>query len=611
MDKYTIIKNGFIFFILILPSIAAVQQNPQILQIHQENNESINYSINFSQPRITQIEGSKTITINIEETTTHTYSTDGSLLPCFNKIFTFPLGTKITHIDCHYSPPMRIPLDKKIQKNQLMEFYPNNPIRLNKLQTEQWYQWKIGGGINDGNHVLYLIITCYPVKYQADNDLILFVDQFEFTIHYQPQQSLTLENNEYDFLIISPSSFSENLERLIQHKTSHGIKTKLITIQDIYQDTYFSVEGRDDAEEIKLFLFDAFIQWGIEYVLLVGDINKIPIRETRMGTGANERSPLTDLYYADLCFGDGSFCSWDSNNNGIYGEIWHGSIDDQVDLYPDIHIGRFPCTTNADVKVVVDKIIHYEENSFGSEWSDTIVLAGGDTHSTHNSYPEGELLINEIKKVTPTFNHILLKTSDETFTAESLNNAINQGAGFMCYAGHGFEIGLSTHPPNSEEWIDYTLLDLIAMKNNGKYPIVVFNACLTARLDYNIANLIADIVYFSSPLPKLEKRDDITFPILFPCIAWKMISKPNSGAVATIGATRIAYSMIDQNGNVKWGCGVLTLNFFKSISTGQYLSNCFVSAQNLFLNTLNLKDPFTIEEFVLLGDPTLRIGGYE
>jgi hypothetical protein len=204
----------------------------------------------------------------------------------------------------------------------------------------------------------------------------------------------------------------------------------------------------------------------------------------------------------------------------------------------------------------------------------------------------------------------MLKTSDGTFTAESFNEAINTGAGYLCYAGHGFEIGLSTHPPNSDEWIDYTWLDLMFLRNKGTYPIVFFNACLTARLDYNLANLIADFIYFSSAAPKLNKPDDITFPILFPCIAWEMVAKRNSGAVATIGATRVAYSMINQNGEVGWGCGALTMNFFSSISDSTYLSDSMVYAQNTYLQDIG-NDPFTLHEFILLGDPTLRLGGYQ
>ena len=157
----------------------------------------------------------------------------------------------------------------------------------------------------------------------------------------------------------------------------------------------------------------------------------------------------------------------------------------------------------------------------------------------------------------------------------------------------------------------YNFYHMLGLKNKDKLPIVFFNACLTARLDYNIANLLVDIVYFSSPLPKLGKRDDITFPVLYTCIAWSMISKPNGGAVATIGATRVSYGMIDESGEVNGGCCYLALKFFESLSESEYISEMLVSAGNDYLNNAYWRDPFILEEIVLLGDPTLRIGGYE
>ena len=47
----------------------------------------------------------------------------------------------------------------------------------------------------------------------------------------------------FDFIIISPSEFSNNLEPLLAHKKSHGIETQIVTLEEIYGGTYFPVEG--------------------------------------------------------------------------------------------------------------------------------------------------------------------------------------------------------------------------------------------------------------------------------------------------------------------------------------------------------------------------------
>ena len=93
-----------------------------------------------------------------------------------------------------------------------------------------------------------------------------------------------------------------------------------------------------------------------KYVLIVGSIYHVPIRTSNTSIfGSWHHSVLTDLYYADLYNANGSFSSWDTNNDGIYGE----TDVDIVDLYPDVHVGRIACESIEEVSIVVDK------NSFG------------------------------------------------------------------------------------------------------------------------------------------------------------------------------------------------------------------------------------------------------
>jgi hypothetical protein len=160
----------------------------------------------------------------------------------------------------------------------------------------------------------------------------------------------------------------------------------------------------------------------------------------------------------------------------------------------------------------------------------------------------------------------------------------------------------------SEEWISYQLNDLSGLRNKNKLPIVFLSACLTARLDYNILNAFIDLLHYFTGKSILQKPE-LDFPVLFPCFAWLLVSKPNGGAIATIGATTIAYGMINPNG-ISGGCCYLAFKFFESISKSNYLGEVFVSAKNEYLENVDWWDPFTLEEFVLLGDPSLKIGGY-
>lgn len=85
-----------------------------------------------------------------------------------------------------------------------------------------------------------------------------------------PTQTQATINSGYDFIIITPAGFSNELQPLAAHKEQHAITTKIVTLDDIYDSVFFPVEGRDDAEKIKYFIKNALDTWNVTYVLLVG-----------------------------------------------------------------------------------------------------------------------------------------------------------------------------------------------------------------------------------------------------------------------------------------------------------------------------------------------------
>ena len=172
--------------------------------------------------------------------------------------------------------------------------------------------------------------------------------------------------DEYDLLIICPSNWVEQLQPLKEHKEKYGIKTIIVSLDEIYGGKYFATQGRDDAEKVKYFIKDAIENWGIEYVMLVGgrkfskeewimpvryaySIDKVP--------PFTENGYLSDLYFADIYDANGNFSSWDTNGNGIYAEYDYNGRYDDVDLYPDVYVGRLPCRNKLELKIVVNKII--------------------------------------------------------------------------------------------------------------------------------------------------------------------------------------------------------------------------------------------------------------
>lgn len=429
----------------------------------------------------------------------------------------------------------------------------------------------------------------------------------------------------FDLVIIAPSKFSHSLNPLVDHKNSLGIKTNVVFTESIYD--FFN--GRDEAEKIKYFIKYAIEEWNISYVLLVGDVNKIPIRTTYSSIWPEyEPDIISDHYYADIYDQNGSFCSWDSNENDRFGEIlikndtgyehypkcpdcWKIVVNvtdiDGVDLYPDVIVGRLPCSNFREVDIVVNKIIKYEKEICFDPWFKKIILMGGDDHPEFEGF-EGEIETGEVAQQLPDFEHIIFWESKSNISIFNFNRAINRGAGFVSYSGHGTEIQWGAYSNHSEgkRFVNYYTPYISFLRNRNKLPIMFLSSCLMARLDFTFNNFTSYLPF--NFLKKLTLLPSLDEDMLFPCFAWSFVKKKNGGAIATIGSTRVCYSYHNEEG-IRGGSGYLNVHFFKAYHEGATLGEMFMQAQKDYLDVL--PDYLTLEQFILLGDPSLRVGGYK
>jgi len=592
------IKKLVTFLIALL--ILGINASTSILAIN--NNESnVNMfktkklTLSYSKPKITDQGDSLKITVN--EANQYYTQFGNPIIPYSSIVETFPLGTKIHDVVFTHSKPISINNSKPIitaqqpqfldrisyeKQDELIEIFSSQE----KINNNKWFEYKLGGGLNDDEHVTFLSIHVFPIYYDENYKSIQYIEKAEIKIIYETPKSIIGNEDIYDLVIISPSGFSNPINRLVDHKNDNDIKSIHVSLDEIYSSEYFENHGYDKQEQIKYFIKNAVEEWGIKYVLLVGSNQKVPIRKAWHGN----YELLTDQYYADLYCSNGSFCSWDSNGNNFYGEYWHEDGKDFVDLYADVLVGRCACQNVFEVAILVDKIIKYETKTHG-EWWEKIILLGGDTFPGYGII-EGELTNDKIAEALPDFTHIKIRTSEGTFNPKIINREVNKGARFVEYSGHGFEFGMATSPPDVEDRIFYYTYNLLRLSNHYKLPVVFFDACLTAKLDYSLGDM-----FFPFGLLKIP----------FPCYAWYWVKKIGGGAIATIGATEVAYSSVDEDGP-QCGAGYLSLEFFKSFHSCDSVGAMLVSSQNNYLNNL-WKDHWTIEQFILLGDSTLMVGG--
>jgi len=594
-------------------------------------------TITFSNPEITTKEDYTYVTL---ENANAWLNTPGApMLPASVTTFILPFGTKIKNIDVTFSEPEEYILEKKIAPTpKPVTFVAGTKVTFNQetpaigsTYPEKLFDYHLGAGISGEDHVIFVTVRCFPIQYNLEENKILYRNKASLSITYIPASPETSTVDDYKLIIIAPKDFSEALQPLINHKISKGITTKLVTPKEICDSVYFPAEGRDCAEKMKYFIKNAYDQWGTDYVLLAGGryggILKekwyVPVRYTNLDDDSNwEGGYLSDLYFSDLYDASGNFSTWDSNGNGIFAE-WNSQGKDILDMYPDVYIGRLACTNVNEVKTLVNKIITYENTTAGTEWFNRMVVVGGDSApNATDPWYEGEEENKLALDYMTGFEGVRLWTSNGNLTGrQDVIDGISPGCGFLFFDGHGNPMVWSTHPPKNESrWIDGLFVqDMSKLTNGEKLPVTVCGGCHNAQFNTSLLNILKGFIqerfkYFQLKFYYKEWAPE--------CWAWKLMSVKNGGSIATMAYTGLDwFAEGDYNNDSIPDCtqflsGYTNTQFFKNYGVnnktilGQAHTQALIDYLNAYPPMLEKLDAKTVQEFVLLGDPSLQIGGY-
>jgi len=614
-------------------------------------------SIQFLEPKITK--NGMYMELNIEGANAHSYHADEPILPVYTTSLSFPFGTKIVDIKCekgkvesmvlsHKIAPAPKPVIQGTSANVLEREMNITIYNSYNLFPDGWFEYYTGAGLDANNeHKIFLTLRVYPVRYNPAMDTIYYVENFDLKITYEePDADPFPENSAYDMVIIAPSIFSDDLQDLVNHKNSFGVNTMLKTTEDIY-DQY---PGVDKPEQIKYFIKDALDNWDIKYVMLVGGLKSslfgnskddenqgtkdwyVPVRYTNHqgSDGSYDPGFISDLYYADIYDGGGSFSNWDSNGDGTFAKWNENSLigRDNIDFYPDVYVGRLACRNNFEVKIMVNKIINYEKEPADSSWYDRILFVAGDSHNDSDSFDfiEGELTCDKILGTYMTdFNPIKLyasyKDTDPQHTPEPANflREMSTGCGFLLFDGHAKPNSWSTHWlfRSGGGWTkDIAIYDFPNLQNGGKLPVCVVGGCHSNQINVTLLATLLDkpkMWTYGEPTPE--------------CFSWWITRKIGGGSIATIGNTGLGIGWVggesDLNGDgidepvcIEGLGGYQQILFYKTYSESGsgILGEAWGGAQREYLDAFpgmgDFVDAKTVEQWLLLGDPSLKIGGY-
>jgi hypothetical protein len=315
--------------------------------------------------------------------------------------------------------------------------------------------------------------------------------------------SSLLPPGDYEYVIITDTTFVSTFQTLADWKTKKGVPAKIVTTNWIY--SHYS--GYDNAEKVRNFIQDAYQNWGTIWVLLGGDTSIVPARiawamDCEAGYYPDENDIRCDLYFSDL---DGT---WDANGNHIYGEV-----ADSIDMYPDVFVGRASCSTVAKAQALVNKLLTYEKSPPTDYQTKMLFCAEVLWSDPYTNSGLAKDLVDE-RYVPPQFDPITkLYEALGNESRSSVIAAMNEGQNVINHDGHAnyTVMGVGTgYLSNS---------DMDALHNGPRNSILFSIGCWPAAFDYD-------------------------------CIAEHFINNTNGGGVAFIGNSRYGWG---SPGNPEYG----------------------------------------------------------
>lgn len=424
------------------------------------------------------------------------------------------------------------------------------------------------------------------------------VEAFRGPLAMQPRSVEPMEMFEY--CVITSRELAPAFKRLIALKRHKGYDAGIVCMEDIlacpeYQDGDVVSGINDNAGKLRAYLTDAY-RYGTRYVLLGGKDPHVPIRYAYSRIGYyNDTNYIvpTDLYFSDVSG------SWNKDNDAFYGE----ELDDKVDYFPDIFVGRLLCKNQEEVNNYIDKLVIYELNPGNGDFTylrqafyaqDDQMMEAGEADSIADCM-RGIIWSCNIS------NHI---ETNEYFSGADVISLLNRDkSAFISFHGHGnpgaitlgkydgSESGINSL--DSETWFLYDEngngFDCLDNKN---YPAICYSiSCTNMPYEDAFLNTYDNCIY--SPILNLGASFTLG---------------KDYGGIAYLGNTRYGFHGKDSSTNRLNCSAALEIVFCKFLQSGQSIIGNAEALSKSFIYSPHLN--YSCHHHIrlthnLLGDPSI------
>lgn len=370
--------------------------------------------------------------------------------------------------------------------------------------------------------------------------------------------------DQVDMVIVYPTDFESEAQRLAQHRTQHsGITVALVRLDQLYNEFSSGKADPSAIRDLAKMLYERSSRF--KYLLLLGD-GSFDTRNI-YGLGGD----FIPVYEREDFDPVETFPSDD-----YFGILYNANEFNPLTGNLEIAVGRLPVKTLIEAQAVVNKIINYDTNQETfSDWRNRLIFVGDDEDGNQHTRDANNIadqvrtqnrFLNVDKIFLDAFPQVAASGGNRFPAAKAeLNRAIFKGVSIVTYLGHGGEKG----------WAQERVLeisDILNWDNFERLPLFMTATCSFTGYDN----------------PTFVTAGEET------------LLNPRGGAIALMTTVRAVYA----NENASLTRSTLTQLYQQE--DGKYLTmgEAFRRGKNAFTN------PFTVinsRKFSLIGDPSMHL----
>jgi len=320
------------------------------------------------------------------------------------------------------------------------------------------------------------------------------------------------QSRNYDYLIISTAELYNAAQALVQFRSSQGLITSFANIADVLAQT----PGANNAQKVRNYLIQEYDTHPFSYLLLIGDIDVLPVAMLTPEPDGSETVP-SDFYYSDLS------SNFDSDNDGRLGEYSTGMADQDwgVDFTPELFVGRISWSTTAAVAAIAARIVSFEQST--GDWKNKALLPAAYLNYAQEEWnmdfaeTDGagfmefvkDTVLSDMQTTTlyEQLGYLPSYPSDYALDYDQLRTLLNtQSYGLLSWSAHGsatsssrkvwMEDGNGNNIPDSYEmqWMNMVNRSSFDNLSNQDGMVVFCASCYNGRIDHSSTSLSEQVL---------------------------------------------------------------------------------------------------------------------